>query len=114
MKHLILTFSIILFGMNVYAQNSKNGTEEVKIKTSAQCGMCKSKLEKEISYVKGVKKVSLDIESKTITVKYDTKKTDVGKIKDAISKTGYDADELMADEKAYNKLAPCCKKDGGH
>ena len=47
-------------------------------------------------------------------VTYVTKKTNPEKLRLAITKIGYDADELKADEKAYNKLPGCCQKGGMH
>lgn len=101
----ILTISILGF-----SQNPKNGTEQVKIKTSAVCGMCKSKIESGLAFEKGIKDVNLDVKSKIATVTYKTNKTSPDKIRLAISKLGYDADEIPADKKAYDKLSPCCKK----
>ena len=39
----------------------------------------------------------------------NTDKTSPEEIKEAISKLGYDADEVKADSAAYNKLPSCCK-----
>ena len=83
---------------------------EVKIKTSAICSMCKETIEKSLAFEKGVKRSNLDVASKEITVVYNPKKTDPEKIRIAISKAGYDADEVFADKKAYDKLEACCKK----
>lgn len=85
--------------------------KEVKIKTSAVCGMCKERIERNLSFEKGVKEATLDVKSKIVTIKYNSKKTDVTKLKANITKTGYDADELVADEAGYAKLPTCCKKD---
>ena len=52
----------------------------------------------------------LNEEKKTITVYYNTKKTDLATIKTAISKLGFDADDVKADADAYAKLDGCCKK----
>jgi periplasmic mercuric ion binding protein len=102
----ILTLTIV-----GYAQNPKKKIDEVKIKTSAVCGMCKDKIEKNLIFEKGVKDVSLDLKTKIVTVEYRTNKTDPDKIRTAISKLGYDADQVPADPKAYEKLPGCCKKD---
>jgi len=51
-------------------------------------------------------------DSKVATVAYNPKKTNVEKIKKAIAKVGYDADELAATTKGYNKLPACCKTNG--
>jgi mercuric ion binding protein len=46
----------------------------------------------------------------TITVIYNPNRVDLQTIKTAISKLGYDADEIKADPIAYEKLDGCCKK----
>lgn len=87
--------------------------KEVKIKTSAICGMCKARIERNLAFEKGVKESTLDVKSKIVTIKYNPAKTDVAKLKVNISKTGYDAEEVMADEAGYARLPSCCKKGGG-
>lgn len=84
--------------------------EETTIKTSAQCGMCKVRIEKAVKKVKGVTSVDLDVKTKLVKVSYIKEKTSAEKIREAISNTGYDADEVKANEKAYEKLHGCCKK----
>lgn len=108
---LIFSMAIALVSFGVQAQNKNEQT--VKIKTSAVCGMCKKTIEKAMAYEKGVKESSLDVKSKVLTVVFDSKKTDAAKIKKAVTETGYDADELPAQEKAYKKLNDCCKKEAG-
>lgn len=102
--------AMVLFTTNVNAQNKK--TEEVKIKTSAQCDMCKERIEKALAFEKGVKKANLDMTTKEVTVTYSPKKIKLEQVKQAIANAGYDADNVMADEKAYAKLPKCCKKGG--
>jgi len=63
-------------------------------------------------FEKGIKKVTLDLDTKVATVIYNPKKTDEEKIRIAITKIGYDADSLAADQSAYSKLPDCCKKEG--
>ena len=84
---------------------------EIKIKTSAVCGMCKDRIEQGLAFEKGIKDVNLDVETKIATIKYNPSKTTPDEIRKAISKLGYDADDVLADEKAYEKLPKCCKKD---
>ena len=103
---------IALFFAAIPFSFGQNGNEaKVQIKTSAICKMCKATIEKYLAYEKGVKASDLDVPSKVVTVVYNPKKTDIQKIKQAINKSGYDADELPADAKAYNALEACCKKD---
>jgi cation transport ATPase len=84
----------------------------VKIKTSAVCDMCKETIEKAMAFEKGVKKSNLDVDSKMLSVWFNPKKTNSENIRVSITKIGYDADNLPAQNKAYQKLNDCCKKDG--
>ena len=99
---------LILFTTSVKAQDS--ATEELKVKTSAICKMCKKNIETALSSEKGVKKSELDVKSKIATVTYDPKETTPEKIRKAIANSGYDADDVPANPKAYKKLESCCKK----
>lgn len=88
---------------------------EVVIHTTFYCDhydQCESKpaLEKEIMLTSGVKSVAIDAKAMTITVKYNPKRTNPEKIRKVISKSGYDADSVKADPKAYEKLDGCCRK----
>ena len=92
-------------------EEKKKKTEEVEILTSAVCDMCKERIEHDLAFEKGIRYVELDLETKIVTVKYNPRKTNPEKIREAISKIGYDADDIEADPKAYEKLPMCCKKD---
>jgi len=67
-----LLFIFIFLSSLLYGQSKKNGT--IVIKTSAQCEMCKEKIEKELTYTKGIKKVELDLITKDLSVTFQTKK----------------------------------------
>lgn len=87
-----------------------NDTKEVKIKTSAKCKMCKSRLERNLGLSKGVEEASLNLDDKVMTVKYNPKRTSEEKIRETIAKTGYQADDLPAVESAHDKLPKCCQR----
>lgn len=113
MKSLLL---FILVGFLVSQTNAQTTpikkTEEVKIATSAQCEMCKERIEKALYKVKGVISANLDLQTKAVTVIYRTHKTNVDALRQAINLAGYDADNSPADANAYEKLPNCCKKEG--
>jgi mercuric ion binding protein len=94
----------------VAAATAKKGTEMVQFKTSAVCDMCKSRLEKSLAYEKGVQAANLDVPSKVLTVTYNPAKTTPEALRTAVQKTGYDADAVTADARAYDRLPDCCKK----
>ncbi len=108
---IILTFAFIFAGTITATAQAKMDT--VKIKTSAECDMCKTKIEKEVGLTKGVKKATLDLATRELTVIYNPTKTTVAKIKTVISNAGYDADEVKANNRAKNKLPDCCKDADG-
>jgi copper chaperone CopZ len=102
MKTILL---VLLFGF------LSGPTQTVKIKTSAICEMCKERIEKNLALTKGIEKSDLNLEDQSnITIVYNPDKIDVAKIKQVIAETGYDADEVKAVKKSYEKLPNCCKK----
>lgn len=108
-KHIILTIFVLALPLTITLGQNPN-IVDVKIKTSAQCGMCKKAIEETLAFERGVRNAVLDLKTKIVTVQYDLRRTSPEKIRKAISKIGYDADDVPADKEAYEKLAPCCKK----
>lgn len=114
MKTKILVVLAFIFGMAASGKAQQTAVDskyqEVKILTSAQCGMCKDRIEGAMAYEKGVKKSVLNLEDKVLTVTYDPGKTNPDKLRQSLSKIGYDADGVAADKAAYDALPACCKK----
>ncbi len=92
----------------------KNTVSEVSIKTSAQCDMCKTRIENGLYTQKGVVQATLDVETKILTIKFRSAKTNEDKLRLYISSLGYDADEIVANKIAHDNLPGCCQKGGGH
>lgn len=121
---LLALFAIIITG-TVFAQaeslmlhdelsnNEQTTIKVAKITTTSQCEMCKARIEKAVNKLSGIKSAVLDVPTKVLTVKYDENDLTLEKIRKTVSKTGYDADSVKADPKAYKMLPPCCKV-GGH
>lgn len=101
---ILLTISILTFAIE------PPKTAEIKIKTSAKCGMCKKRIERDLGVSKGIVSSNLNLDDKVVTITYNTKKTSPEKIKGVISKIGYDADEIAADQKSHDALPSCCQK----
>jgi copper chaperone CopZ len=106
----IMTLAL-LFSTNLFAQKKAKKIETVEIKSSVVCGMCEERVIKDLAFEKGVKDVKVNLETKMISVTYRSNKTDKETLKKAITKIGYDADDLLADDEAYEELPACCKKD---
>ncbi|MFT3884835.1 MAG: heavy-metal-associated domain-containing protein [Flavobacteriales bacterium] len=110
MKHLLFLL-FLLTGMLVHAQDG-HGHTSIDIHTNAVCDMCKKTIEGELIYEKGVKAVNLDLDANTIHVEYDAKRTDPDKLRTAVTKLGYMADDQLPDMKARKELPACCQKEG--
>jgi periplasmic mercuric ion binding protein len=108
-EYLVLITCLLLTSTLGFSQDKKTAT--IKIRTSAVCSQCKDRIEQGMAYAKGVRDITLDVDSKIATVKYSTAKTSPAEIRKGIAKLGYDADDIPADKAAYKKLPPCCKKD---
>lgn len=108
----LLSIILLLMCSYAFAQNKKSTV--LVIKTSAECDQCKKRIESNLMYEKGVKFCKLDVPSKNLTVTYNPEKIQPEQLKKAISKLGYDADELKADSLAYSKLPECCKTGNGN
>lgn len=101
---------IFFVGINSNAQSNKIKTAEIK--TSAVCETCKERIEGKVLKLDGVSEANLDVETKILTIKYDESKISLEEIRIAISKIGYDADDVKRDPKVYKKLPKCCRIDG--
>jgi cation transport ATPase len=110
MKKFFFISLLVMTGILVNAQDKGNKLTSVSIKTSAQCEQCKKRIEEYLAFEPGVKKSTLDLQTKEVSVEYNAEKTSPEKIRKAITKCGYDADDQLADPKAYKKLPACCKK----
>lgn len=112
-KHLFALLLLLITGLSMHAQQKESG--KAIIKTVINCDHCKAcetcglNFKEHMLKIKGVKMYELDEEKMTITVYYNTKKTNLETIRIAISKLGYDADEVKADPASYEKLDGCCK-----
>lgn len=107
MKKLIF-LSILLTCLSYFAPGQNVKTFEIM--TSAQCEMCKERLESNIAFEKGIRDVYLDLETKKLKVTFKSKKTNLDNIRNAIAQLGYDADDVSADPESYKELPLCCQK----
>ena len=114
LKSLLVLLTLFCISITANAQENKK-VQTATIKTAISCNHCKvcetcgQLFDQKLLREKGVQMVELNEETMTIKVTYNSKKTNLATIKQAISKLGYDADDVKADPKAYEKLDGCCK-----
>jgi len=91
----------------------KKSIKSSTFKVEGTCGMCKTRIEN-AALIKGVKSAEWDKTTKTITVIFDSSKTSLTAIHNAIASAGHSTDSVNENKEAYNKLPACCayKKAG--
>ena len=104
----LLTIFALLLTFSSFGQSTITDT----LTTSAECGLCKERIEGKLNYTKGIKFAELDYESRELIVKYSSKHISLDKIKQLLSDLGYDADEVKADPMAQKALPLCCQPGG--
>lgn len=100
MKALRVILAVLLlagFSLNAEAQEKKRN-ETVTFKTDISCQNCVNKINKNIPFEKGVKDVQANVETKEVTVTYDTKKTDKDKLIKAFEKISVTAEEVTPED----------------
>jgi len=114
MQKIIVLFVFVSLYFTSFSLAQK--TAEAIIKTKiycdhcTECGSCQERIIHELKFTKGVKSAELDVPKQEIRVVYFNSKTDLDKIKEAINRAGFDADDQVADVKYSAKLDDCCKK----
>ncbi len=114
--YLVALTSLMMLTVSASRLPQGSGMETVVIKTTFYCDhclvceTCGQKFDNELAYAKGIRLVVVDDKAMTITVTYNSKKTNPDAIRLAISQMGFDADDVKADPAAYEKLDGCCKK----
>lgn len=101
----IFLFSFVLLAIaNVgFAQ-----TQTETIKVSGECGTCKKKIEK-AAKTAGASYAMWNVDSKILTIKYNSTSTNKTKIEQSVANAGYDTEDLKASDEAYNNLDGCCQ-----
>ncbi|WKS95664.1 DUF3347 domain-containing protein [Riemerella columbina] len=109
MKPIIKSLVALLMLSNAvcYAQNIKN-KKTTTVKVYGNCEMCKSRIEKA-----GNKKREIFIdwnkETKIATISYDSLKTNESEILKRIALSGYDNEQFLSPNQAYDNLPNCCQ-----
>jgi hypothetical protein len=111
-----LSFLAALLMSFLSAQSQVKPMQTVVIKTPGiLCELCKSRVETYLKRHDGLLEASVNYRSGLTRVKFLSDRTDLEQLKTAIANCGFDADDIVADPEAYQRLPKSCKKksDGG-
>lgn len=104
---LIIAMAFLAFGFA-----GQPSTEEAVLKTSAECGQCKERVEEKLNYTKGIVFADLDYKTQLLTVKFKPSKISLKEIKQIVSDLGYGIDDVKANPEAQKALPQCCQPGG--
>ncbi len=88
----ILLASIFAISISAEAQTKKAKADKLKTVTfdvSMTCENCVKTIEKNVAFEKGVKDIQVALDTKRVTLKFDTRKTNEEQIIKAFEKIGY-------------------------
>lgn len=91
---------------------SKQGDTNSTFFVRGNCEMCKERIESTASSVKGVSQATWDIDSKQLSVVFDSKSTSEMDIQQAVAAVGHGTKAVAMDEDAHQELPECCQVKG--
>ena len=94
-----------LFTMHVNGQDI--ASKEVVYKSDVKGSTCAAKVTEALMQEKGIENTTVDLETKTIKVKYNPESTSKATIQKTINEAGYAANETKQYE---GKASTCCKE----
>lgn len=83
MKRIETLFFALMLCMAVWAKGAR---ETVVFDVDIHCDGCITKIEKNITFERGVKDLECDLKEKTVTIVYDPEKTDIPHLQAAFAK----------------------------
>lgn len=87
-----------------------NGITSSTFKVWGNCEMCKETIEGSLK-ADGITKADWNVDTKILTVEFDTAKISLDQIQKNVASVGYDNEKYKGDDKAYSELADCCQYD---
>jgi mercuric ion binding protein len=99
-----IRYIVFLLFVSIFAVAQNPRKMKSVIKTSAECEFCKKNIEKNLSKVKGIKKVECDFVKHEVSFVYNSKKITLEEIRKQLIILGYDADDQKANFDKFKKI----------
>lgn len=104
MKH--LTIFIILL---IILSCGKKELAKTRFYVRGNCEMCQERIEKTAKKVKGVAKASWNVDTKMLTVAYDSTEVQEIEIHKAVAAVGHGTEKVEMNKEAHDALPSCCQ-----
>ncbi|TVQ19512.1 MAG: copper chaperone [Bacteroidetes bacterium] len=99
----ILFLATFLIPLLVFSHHHK-----AEFKVYGACGMCETRIENAAKSVDGVNTANWNLETKMLTIEYDTDKVNLDDVHKKIAEAGHDTDKVRAKDEVYKSLPACC------
>jgi copper chaperone CopZ len=106
MKTMIITALAVIATLTSQAQVKNAKTETYNV--SGNCNMCKQRIETAV-FKRKEAKANWNKETKVLTLKYDSLKTNASVVLKRVADAGYDNEKFTANDATYTNLHGCCQ-----
>lgn len=105
-KLLVLSAMLLLFAVAADAQENeqKKKKTEVTFSVNMHCDNCKARIEKSITWAKGVKNLEIKLKAKTVRIVFDPRKTTKENLQKIIENLGYTCEISVPDNVKRKEL----------
>ncbi len=110
MRSGLLKFVPFFIALLLSCNSGQSVQKEVVTHVWGNCEKCKATIEKS-ALIGGVTKADWNIDSKLLSLKFDTTITSLTDILQSVAKAGYDNDRFFGNDYAYAALPECCQYD---
>ena len=110
LRKLISPLLFVLFFLLSFQQSFAQRTNAItsdSFKVFGECAQCKQRIEKSLK-IKGIENATWNVNTKLLTVSYDSTKIDLDQIHSKIAAVGHDTELKKAADEVYNELPECC------
>jgi hypothetical protein len=114
----MLPVAMLLFALFAGRAAAQDPTPSSMVQTTTfqvggNCKMCKKRIE-DAAQGKGVVKAEWDVDTKIMTLAYDSDITTAMTVQKRVAKAGHDTTFVNAKKKAYDGLPNCCQYERLH
>ncbi len=104
----ILLLATVFLSSTAHSQSQINNAKTAIVKVYGNCNICKTSIEK-AAFKKRIATAEWNADTKMASITYDSIKTNIDAVLKNIALAGYDNQNFLAPDEAYNKLQSCCK-----
>lgn len=95
--------------LSTAATAGKKHSKTAVVKIYGNCGECKERIEDALQHRNGIYKADWNVDSKMLTVRYDSTLFTQAVIQKILADVGHESEGFLTDATTYNALTPCCQ-----